>query len=113
MVLLYALARPILSSGMSSLGLSSVTAEDPPCNDITPSRTLFSILSSCFSVIFICVWVAIHPNVPNAKHSSYRVLFDKFSITFLALLAPELMVIWALRQWVSARRILQKYKSQF
>ncbi|KIK65965.1 hypothetical protein GYMLUDRAFT_257878 [Collybiopsis luxurians FD-317 M1] len=110
MVLLYALARPILSSGMSSLGLSSVTAKDPPCNDITPSRTLFSILSSCFSVIFICVWVAIHPNVPNAKHSSYRVLFDKFSITFLALLAPELMVIWALRQWVSAQRILQKYK---
>ncbi|KIK65966.1 hypothetical protein GYMLUDRAFT_158087, partial [Collybiopsis luxurians FD-317 M1] len=72
--------------------------------------TLFGILSSCFSVIFICVWVAIHPNVPAVKRSSYRVLFDKLCITFVALLAPELIVSWAVQQWIVARRILKKYE---
>ncbi|KIK51354.1 hypothetical protein GYMLUDRAFT_252134 [Collybiopsis luxurians FD-317 M1] len=84
--------------------------QDVRCDNITECRTLVNILSSCLTVIFICVWVAIHPNVPYAERSPHWVLIGKLNITFLAVLAPELMVLWAMRQWVAARRIFKKYQ---
>ncbi|KAG6859225.1 hypothetical protein C0995_010563, partial [Termitomyces sp. Mi166 len=50
---------------------------------------------------------AIHPNIP--KHSE-RPLLRRLKIFALALVAPELIVLWALRQWFVSRRLARMYK---
>ncbi|KAF9266837.1 hypothetical protein L218DRAFT_941984 [Marasmius fiardii PR-910] len=67
---------------------------------------------TCVSVIVICIWASIHPNVPIVTRSKHWlfVYWDDLKITLISLVAPELIVLWALRQWIAARKILEKYK---
>ncbi|KAF9260558.1 hypothetical protein L218DRAFT_932341, partial [Marasmius fiardii PR-910] len=82
------------------------------CNDITRCRTLEDIVWSCLSVVVICTWTAVHPNVPVVPQALHWMLvtWDKFKIFVVALIAPELIVLWAMRQWVAARNVLKKYR---
>src|SRR5258708_31531738 len=34
------------------------------CDDSHHCRTILNIISSCLATVFLCVWVAIHPNIP-------------------------------------------------
>ena len=102
------------------------------CGDIRSCRTTEEIIYSCLAVIFACTWVAIHPNVPrlfvkgeykNETEEFYEIC-DSFSIhpavvtlldvlfMLLALLFPELVVLWAMRQWVAARKLAGKYQGE-
>ncbi|THU93054.1 hypothetical protein K435DRAFT_576186, partial [Dendrothele bispora CBS 962.96] len=85
-------------------------------------RTVEEILYSCLAVVFACTWVAIHPNIPRlfeTKHgyeikdsftiSGARVVAQDVITMILSLLAPELIVVWALREWFAARKIAEKY----
>ncbi|KAK7030846.1 hypothetical protein VNI00_013954 [Paramarasmius palmivorus] len=110
MLFLQALARPIPAEP-EVLDSSSITATIPDaCDDINRCRTVLSILWNCFSLVFVCTWIAIHPNVPQVGRHSVNVILDYVLIMFIALLAPELIILWAMRQWYSARRITEKYK---
>ncbi|KAG0697661.1 hypothetical protein DFH29DRAFT_856633 [Suillus ampliporus] len=75
------------------------------------TRTLWSIVSSCVLTIFGCVYTAIHPNIPSPKDSPIRILRRRLGIMLMALIAPELIVIWAMRQWLSARDVTIKFKA--
>ncbi|EEB95306.1 hypothetical protein MPER_05740, partial [Moniliophthora perniciosa FA553] len=112
MFLLYALAHPILADAVmgSNQSMSAADPKELPCNDIHQCRTSTDILRSCYSVILLSTWLAIHPNVPSVHVHSAVGLAQWFLVMLIALLAPEFMVLWAMRQWVSCRRIHKKYQ---
>src|SRR6266545_2353826 len=74
----------------------------PDCNCST-QRTLFNITWSCVSTIIICAWVSVHPNVPPSGH--WRALWQRLKTMFWTIIAPELILAWAVRQWFAAREI--------
>src|SRR6266571_8656840 len=59
-------------------------------------RTHLDIIWSCVSTLFICTWVAIHPNIPLRGEG--------------LLLVPEFVLIWVYRQWDATRYIAEYFK---
>ncbi|THU80826.1 hypothetical protein K435DRAFT_844962 [Dendrothele bispora CBS 962.96] len=129
-LLLYALARPLVPSLLASTNNGSLPSPEASleahnsCFDIRSCRTVEEILYSCLAVVFACTWVAIHPNIPrhfdvskwdspevadSFTISSARVIAQDVITMLLSLLAPELIILWALRQWFAARKIEKKY----
>lgn len=87
-------------------------------------RTLWNIIWSCLSTIFLCTWVAIHPNItfrPTRRRLSWseRWLRDplqnlveyKLPLFLCALLVPEYILAWAIRQHLRAGEIQKLGKS--
>ncbi|KAG2129166.1 uncharacterized protein EDB93DRAFT_1234459 [Suillus bovinus] len=80
---------------------SNVSEAEVPL--FTNTRTMWNIVSSSLLTMFACVYSAIHPNIPSPKDSLVVILWRRLGIMMMALIAPELIVIWAVRQWISAR----------
>jgi hypothetical protein len=74
------------------------------------TRTLWTIVSSSVLTLFACIYSAIHPNIPSPKDSPSHILRRRLGIMIMALIAPELMVTWAMRQWLSARHVTMQFK---
>ncbi|KAF7310033.1 hypothetical protein MIND_00376300 [Mycena indigotica] len=95
------------------------------CTDINDCRRLFDIVWGCIVTIFACVWVSVHPNVPppgpvrpkrNARLWSWLkwYLLDiggpfkrRLKLMVAALVAPEVIVGFAVRQLWMARFFAQ------
>ncbi|KAF2797184.1 hypothetical protein K505DRAFT_236065, partial [Melanomma pulvis-pyrius CBS 109.77] len=56
-------------------------------------RGTFSILSTCLITMGLCVWTAVHLNIPEYKKQS-RQIWRKVGWLVLALLAPEMVSIY-------------------
>jgi hypothetical protein len=142
MSILYALAHPLPSSETSVLFNSTFASADgnatDGCGDIRSCRTVEEIIYSCIAVVFACTWVAIHPNIPRKfavaeeiewweneeDAEDYRETGDSFTvhsavvtlqsvlIMILALITPELIIYWAIRQWFAARQIAKDYEGE-
>ncbi|KZP21841.1 hypothetical protein FIBSPDRAFT_740000, partial [Athelia psychrophila] len=100
----------------SALSESTVTTASPQsCNDLKTCRTLDQIVVSCLATILACVWFAVHRNIPAPEqnpsyHSNFfikcaqRVWFvilgqrEAAMVFGVALIAPEWILAWALRQ---------------
>lgn len=74
--------------------------------DSTP-RTLFSVTWSCVLTVTICAWTSVHPNVPPQGRMGG--LFARVKLMFWTIVAPELVLAWAVRQWFAARKIRDIY----
>ncbi|KAG1889799.1 uncharacterized protein F5891DRAFT_128893 [Suillus fuscotomentosus] len=75
------------------------------------TRTLWSIISSSVLTLFACVYTAIHPNIPSPKHSAHlHDIWRQLRMVIMALIAPELIVAWAMRQWFSADKVTRQFK---
>ena len=48
--------------------------------DIFGTRSIWNIIWSCFSTIFACTWIAVHPNIPAPKDSQWAVLRRRLAI---------------------------------
>jgi hypothetical protein len=99
-----------------------------PTPSNTPTDTLFTIFTrdadrfddrstlglfwSCLSTIFICTWVAIHPNIPGPKDSKLVVLRRRMALMGYALLTPEIMIFWATRQFRAAAYLARRHKER-
>jgi len=84
-----------------------ILLQAPPnnCKDIDECRTLGSIIWSCLATVFACTWIAIHMNIPGPDDGRLKIALRKLGVMVLAVIAPEAVVAWAMRQWVVARRI--------
>ena len=67
-------------------------------------RGTIDIIWSCFTTLAICCWVMIHLNVPAKTDSTWCLIFRKARWLTLALLAPEVVMLFACGQWASAKR---------
>jgi hypothetical protein len=72
-------------------------------------RTVNEIVISCLATIFACTWSAIHPNIPAVTDSKWTCFKRRVTITICALLAPELVTFWAMRQRLGAKEIMERY----
>ncbi|KIK53932.1 hypothetical protein GYMLUDRAFT_922704 [Collybiopsis luxurians FD-317 M1] len=79
------------------------------CKDIDNCRTLFQIVWSCVSVLIACTWVSVHPNLRGPDDGSWEVFRRKIGLMIIALIAPEMLVFWAARQWYAARKLSEHY----
>ncbi|TFK67040.1 hypothetical protein BDN72DRAFT_771268 [Pluteus cervinus] len=70
-------------------------------------RTLYDILRSCFFTIAACVYRAIHQNIPDPTMTMWGRLWVRIKITIYALIAPEAMIWWAMRQRYGAIEVVK------
>ena len=75
-------------------------------------RTVWDILWSCLATIFACSWVSIHPNIPAPNESSRRIFLRRLELMFWAVIGPEMIITWALRQWLGARHLEKLYRGE-
>ncbi|KAG2029140.1 hypothetical protein BDR03DRAFT_830792, partial [Suillus americanus] len=73
-------------------------------------RTIWSIISSSVLTLFACIYSAIHPNILSPTDSLVLILWRRLGMVIMALITPELIVTWAMRQWISARRVTKQFK---
>jgi hypothetical protein len=68
-------------------------------------RDTISLLISCFATLGLCVYSAVHLNVPRRGERSYRTLLRECGWCIIGLFAPELILYTAWRQLASARQL--------
>ena len=125
LIFIYYLAQGVaIASPIPSIGDRS--SESNHCTDLTHCRTIWSIIWSCLVTIFSCTWVAVHPNIPCPKKHEGKNHFQKWvwnpirsfashrlPLFVCALLVPEYVLGWAIRQYLSARRIANANTGQW
>ncbi|KAF8659472.1 hypothetical protein AX16_001839 [Volvariella volvacea WC 439] len=80
--------------------------------DPNKKRTIFDILYSCLGVIFLCTYISIHHNIPDQNDSWGKKTWLKIRTMVYAMLAPEIVIMWALRQRIMAGVIAEWGKAQ-
>jgi hypothetical protein len=75
-----------------------------------PGRGTWSLLYSCIFTLALCIWNAIHLNVPTLNESSLVGLRRKIKWVLIALFAPEIVVFVAFQQWLTAITFLWELK---
>jgi hypothetical protein len=79
-------------------------------NALSNTRTIWNIVCSCFSTLFACAWIAVHPNIPAPGDSPWKIFRRRMMIMTFVLLAPELVIIWAARQHRDAKVLAEEFK---
>ena len=85
---------------------SILTRENAPSN----TRTMWNIIFNCFSTLFACTWIVVHPNIPAPGDSIWKILLRRMMIMIFVLLAPEMVIIWAARQHRDAKILAKKFQ---
>ena len=119
LVLLYYLALSIRANPIPPI--TSRSLEPNSCSDLSHCRSIWNIIWSCIVTIFSCTWVAVHPNIPCPKKREGKNCFQRWirnplmsfvehrlPLFVCALLVPEYVLAWAIRQHLKAREIAHK-----
>ncbi|KAF8147689.1 hypothetical protein B0H34DRAFT_738827 [Crassisporium funariophilum] len=104
LTLLYAFSR---STRVHSLPIYSRDSEST-----FGDRSIWNIIWSCLATIFACTWVSTHPNVPAPSDSQWKELGRRLKIMAFALIAPEVVFIWATRQYFGASEIAKRHRKR-
>ena len=96
------------------------------CTDLTHCRTIWNIIWSCLVTIFSCTWVAVHPNIPCPRKREENSCIQRWIwnplLSFVenrlplfiwALVVPEYILAWAIRQFLRARKIAKENEGKF
>ncbi|CAK5284125.1 unnamed protein product [Mycena citricolor] len=94
---------------LPSRPLAGVINVAESCRDINNCRRLYDIIWGCLTTIFACVWVSVHPNVPPPNKGWFWYLGRRLKLMCIAVVAPELMVGFALRQFLYSQAFARKY----
>ncbi|KAJ7913785.1 hypothetical protein B0H13DRAFT_1873642 [Mycena leptocephala] len=79
------------------------------CDDINNCRKLFDIVWGCLATIFACTWVSVHPNVPPPDQSRVALFWRRLKVMLIGIIAPEIMVSFAARQFYAAWVLSKEY----
>jgi hypothetical protein len=113
LILLYAITQ---SAFGETLPISSIERRE----DVSQTRTVWDIIRTCLSTIFLCTWGSLHPNISSTQDEpdmSRRDKLRKWLVDLLtyklplfvwALLVPEYILAWAIRQYITAGEIQKK-----
>jgi hypothetical protein len=88
------------------------TAQAASCVDGNTCRTLWEIVRSCLFTILLCTWVSVHPNIPGPDEEWPKVTYRRVGIMLTALIAPEFIVAWAMRQRILAHELAEEHKGE-
>jgi len=105
-------ALPVSSSNVTSLlwdtGMLSVVDSTGP--EPQSPRTLFGVAWSCTLTVLICAWTSVHPNVPPQAIRSRG--WTRTKLMFWTIVAPELVLAWAVRQRAAAKEVKNLYNER-
>ncbi|KAJ6530272.1 hypothetical protein B0H19DRAFT_1041021 [Mycena capillaripes] len=73
-------------------------------------RKLFDIVWGCLTTIFACTWISVHPNIPPPDQSRISLQWRRLRMMLTAVIAPELMVGFAARQYLVSRALSKEFK---
>lgn len=68
-------------------------------------RDTISLLVSCLATLGLCIYSAVHLNVPPKGERLYQTLLQEFKWCVIGLFAPELILYTAWRQLAAARQL--------
>jgi hypothetical protein len=118
LLLLYAITQSAFGEVIPE---SSIEKRYPSvCGDLIQTRTVWNIIWSCLSTIFICTWGSLHPNISSTpdepgmrwrdklRKSLVELLRYKLPLFIWALLVPEYILAWAIRQYLTAGEIRKR-----
>ncbi|KAF9008032.1 hypothetical protein BDQ17DRAFT_1237362 [Cyathus striatus] len=73
-------------------------------------RSMMDIVWGCMSTIFLCTWSSVHMNIPAPNEESWKILWRRLKTMYWTLVAPELVMFFAFRQWKGANTLLKRHK---
>jgi hypothetical protein len=95
-----------LFCSVGALGTTDVdTADTVGFVEEDNQRDTISLLISCFATLGLCVYSAVHLNVPRKAERKYRTPLRELQWCVIGLFAPELILYAAWRQLASARQL--------
>lgn len=98
-----------LADDSSSTSLSQRdTSETVGWTPDPSGRGTFTLLTSCILTLGICVWSAMHLNIPPQGEGPFRYWFRNIRWGLTGIFGPELVVFIAWKQYLSARAVVQK-----
>ncbi|KAH9962600.1 hypothetical protein BC827DRAFT_200716 [Russula dissimulans] len=86
--------------------------QPPTCSDPNGHRSLWDIIRSCLLTIFLCTWASVHPNIPSPDERWPRIALRRVGLMIAALIMPEVIIGWALRQRLAAGRLAEEHKEK-
>ncbi|KAF9008049.1 hypothetical protein BDQ17DRAFT_1221615, partial [Cyathus striatus] len=72
-------------------------------------RSALDISWSCVSTLILCTWVSIHPNIPAPTDEGWKILWRRLKTIYWAVIAPELVTFWALKQYKGAKALWKQH----
>jgi hypothetical protein len=72
------------------------------------TRGTFTLLSTCVITLVLCVWSAVHLNLPGNHRSYWLKFFRRLVWITCGLIAPEFLILTAWSQRETAKRISKK-----
>ncbi|KAJ7252978.1 hypothetical protein C8J57DRAFT_1077116 [Mycena rebaudengoi] len=96
-------------SHLSSVVLVIRPREAPNSCDSPSSRTFFDIVWGCLTTIFACTWFSVHPNLPSPNQGWVKLTCRRIGMMLMAVIAPELIVFFAARQFLFSRSFSKKF----
>lgn len=76
-------------------------------------RGTSSLVLSCLLTLSLCVWSALHLNIPAKGESRRQYWLRRVKWSICGVLIPEIVVLLAWRQWTSARRLTNEVNKVF
>ncbi|TFK32497.1 hypothetical protein BDQ12DRAFT_773129 [Crucibulum laeve] len=99
--------------GNISLSSAIATRDTLPNGDPGSQRSLLDIIWTCASTIFACTWLSVHPNIPGPDESWFAIARGRAKLMLYALLMPEVVICWAIRQRAASLVIANNFTILF
>jgi len=118
LLLLYAIAQSSFGEAVTTPSIE--TRDLSGDGEIIQTRTVWEIIRTCLSTIFLCTWVSLHPNISSTPDEPgigrldklrkwlVDLLTYKLPLFLWALLVPEYILAWAIRQYIMAGEIQKR-----
>jgi hypothetical protein len=105
-------ASPLSLTSPPVVSLDQVQVPGPSCDDPNGCRSLEDIIRSCILTILLCTWVSMHPNIPSPDERWPKLAWRRVGLMLLALIAPEAVISWAMRQRRAAAKLAEDHKGE-
>jgi hypothetical protein len=77
---------------------------NPDIKSQPPFMAAVQLMTSCTSTLFLAVYCALHLNI-NPSRRWWKCFVRKFGWVITAMIAPEVVIWTAIKQWEVARRV--------
>ena len=101
-----------LTSLLAESGSNANVLSTSACICPADQRSIWDTLWSCLITIFACSWVSVHPNIPAPDESRCKIFLRRLEIMFWVVVAPEVIIGWAFRQWSGTHRLENIFKGE-